>query len=174
MSRSRVKIILCLLLLSPEAVWTHALSPTYYPVGHLPVLLGAEWWPFFVLIPLSIAVEAFVLWAWARHVGTLGCLWRAAILYVVARAAEIAALFLLESVPLFRHAGWSSSAAENFGPLALFLAAGLAVAVPVGLLLYRRSAVKAGVVVAAVCTASLAGYLAAFGYSLMLMLTRGY
>ena len=164
----------CLLLLSPGAVWAHALSPTYYPLGHLPVLLGSEWWPFFVLIPLSITVEAFVLWAWASRVGKLGSLWRAAIFYAVARAAETAALFLLESDPLFRHAGWSSSTVENFGPLALFLTAGLAVAVPVGLLLYRRSAVKAGVVVAAVGTASLAGYLAAFGCSLMLMLIRGY
>lgn len=127
-----------------------------------------------MIIPVSIAVEAFVLWAWARQVGALGCLWRAAIFYVVARAAETAALFLLESVPLFRHAGWSVSVAENFGPLALFLAAGLAIAAPVGLLVYRRSAVEAGVVVAAVCTASLAGYLAAFGCSLMLILTRGY
>ena len=174
MSRSRVSIIFCLLLLSPEAVWAHALSPTYYPLGHLPVLLGAEWWPFFVLVPLSIAVETFVLWAWARQVGTLGCLWRAAIFYVVARAAETVALYLLESVPFFRNAGWSSSAVEDFGPLALFLAAGLAVAVPVGLLLYRGSGVKPGVVVAAVCTASMAGYLAAFGCSFLLMLTRGY
>ena len=173
-NRGCFKTLFGLVLLSPVTGWAHALSPSYYPLAQLPVFLVTEWWPFLFLMPLSIAVEAFVLWTWTRHIGILGCLWRAAILYVATRATETAAIFILQSVPLFRHAGWSSLTAENFWPLVMFLTAGLAVAVPVGLLLYHRSTVKVGIVVAAVCTASLAGYLSAFGFTLILMLTRGY
>lgn len=174
MSRSRTTIVICLLLLLPKTAWAHALSPSYYPLGHCPVLLGAEWWPFFLIIPTSIAVATMVFWAWARRVGILGCLWRAAVCYIAARATETAVLFLFDSVSLFRHAGWSSSIAENIGPLILFLAAGLIVTLPVSLLVFRRSGMTAGVVVAATCTASLAGYLAAYGCSLMLMLVDRY
>jgi len=77
-------------------------------------------------------------------------------------------IFALESVPLFRWAGWSSSVAVNFGPLVLFVAVGVVVAVLVGLLLYRRTGMKARLVVMAVSTASLAGYLSALVGSLML------
>ena len=173
-NKGHFKLILGLGLVWPVAGWAHAVSPTYYPLGPMPISIGAESWPVFALIPVSIAVETFVLWTWARRLGTLGSLWRAAILYIVARAAETATMFLLGSTPLFRNAGWSSSAAENFGPLVCFLAAGLVVAVPVGLLLYRRTDMKASLVVMAVCTASLAGYLSALGCSLMLVMIRGY
>jgi hypothetical protein len=47
--------------------------------------LAADWWPFYLLIPLTVSVEAYVLWMWARPFGFLGNLWRAVVLYVVAR-----------------------------------------------------------------------------------------
>jgi hypothetical protein len=173
-NRARFNFVLCLVLFWPVAGWAHALSPTYYPLGPLPISVGAENWPVFALIPLSILVEAFVLWAWARGLGTLGSLWRATVLYIVAKAAETAAIYVLVSIPRFRGAGWSSSNAENFGPLALCLAAGLVVAVPVGLLLYGRTDMKATRVVIAVCTASLAGYCSALVCSLLFVNLRGY
>ena len=61
----------------------------------------------------------------------------------------------------------------SFGPLALFLLAGLTAAVPIGLLLYRKAPAKNRRVALAVCTASLAGYVAAFGFSVVLIMTRG-
>ncbi len=173
MNAGRHRLIIGVLVLLPVSGWAHALSPTYFRLGHLPVYLAADWWPFGVLIPLTVAVVGVVLWAWIREIGLFGSLWRAAILYVVARAAEASAIFLLQSIPLFQRAGWSSSAAESFGPLALFLLAGLAAAVPIGLLLYRKSPAKNGRVAMAVCTASLAGYVAALGCSVVLMVTHG-
>src|SRR5690242_11376775 len=86
------------LLLFPTSGWAHALSPTYFPLGHLPAYLAADWWPFSALIPLTVAVVGVVLWAWIRETGWLGSLWRAAILYVVARAAESLAIFLLQAI----------------------------------------------------------------------------
>jgi hypothetical protein len=174
MKTRRIKFILGLMLLWPMVGWSHALSPTYYPLGHLPIYLGAAWRPFFVLIPLAVAVEALMLWVCARSAGKLGNLWRAGVLYLVARAAETGTFFLLQSFPLFRRAGWTSSAAENFGPLLLFLGTGLMVAVPAGLLLYRRTNARPSVIVTAVCTSSFAGCVSAFGYSLLLIMTRGY
>jgi hypothetical protein len=121
-------VTVLLLSLCPTTSLAHVLSPTYYPLGHWPIYLPAYWWPFSLLIPLTITVETIVLWRWTSRLGFLGSLWRAAVLYVVARAGETAMLFLLTTMPRFRMAGWSSSAAENFGPLALFLAAGLVLA----------------------------------------------
>ena len=170
---ARRRLIVGALLFLPMGTWAHALSPTYFPLGHLPVYLAADSWPFVALIPLTVAVVGVVQWAWIREIGLPGSLWRATILYLIARAAEAFAIFLLQSIPLFQRAGWSSSAAESFGPLALFLLAGLAAAVPIGLLLYRKAPAKKGRVALAVCTASLAGYVAALGLSLVLMMTRG-
>jgi hypothetical protein len=72
-----------LVIIFPKTIWAHALSPTYYPLGHIPILLTFEWWPFFILSPLALAVEIFVLWKWFRPIGILGNLWRAALLYIV-------------------------------------------------------------------------------------------
>ena len=163
-----------LVIIFPKTIWAHALSPTYYPLGHIPILLIFDWWPFFILSPLALAVETFVLWKWFRPIGILGNLWRAALLYIVSKASETAIAFALDSIPLFRRAGWSSSFVENFGPLTLFLATGLFPAMLIGLLLYRRPYNKTSTVMRAVFTASLAGYLAALVLSLMLVMIRGY
>lgn len=95
-------------------------------------------------------------------------------LYVVARAGEAAAIFLLQSIPLFRRAGWTSSTVENLGPLVLFLAVGLAVALPAALLVYRRAEPRTGRILVAVSVASLAAYLTALGCFLLIMGIRGY
>ena len=171
MNSARVKLAICLWLFWPVAGWGHALSPTYYPLGPLPILLTAEWWPFAFLIPVTIAVEALILWAWIRRLGLLQSLWRAAVLYVVARAAETALLFALQSIPLFHNAGWGPST-RDFVPLVLFLAGGLLLVIPVGLLLYRRQQVRRAFVVIAVCSASLAGDLSAAGCSVILRKAR--
>jgi len=168
MNRARYNLILFLVWLWPVAGWAQGLpSPTYFPVGPMPFWLTMIRWPFMIrwpsiiLILLSIAVETFVLWTWAPRLGRLGSLWRAAVLYFVARAAETIMFFALQSVPLFRF--------RDGGAVALYIGGGLILAVPVGLLLYRGSGLKGSRVVMAVCTASLAGYFAALGYSLMLV-----
>jgi hypothetical protein len=168
------RLIVGLTLLTPVAGWAHALSPTYYPLGHVPIYAGIEWWPSFALIPVSVAAAALVLHRWLPAPGLLGNFWRAAILYVVARAGEAGAIFLLQSIPLFRRAGWTSSTAENLGPLLLFLAAGLAVALPAALLVYRRTEPRTGRILVAAVVASLAAYLAALGCCLLIMEIRGY
>lgn len=175
MKNIRLKGIFALLLLWPMVGWAHALNPVYYSLGPVPLLLWRELPPFTVIIPLSIAVETLVLWAWARGVGALGSLWRAGILYIAARAAETGIIFLAGSIPALLRMGDAAmqvSIVENLEPLLLLLTTGLVVAVPVGLLLFKGTGIRPRVVMAAVCTASLAGYLAAFGYSLLLLKGR--
>ncbi len=171
-NREHIKFLVGLLLFWPVVSWAHELSPSYYPLGPLPFYIGAGSWPYLVLIPISVAVETFVLWICLRKFGMMGNLWRAAVLYIVARAAETAAIFLSASIPLFRNPGWTSSFVWDYGPLALFFSVGLAAAVAVGLSLYRQKGAKSGLIVAAVCTASSAGYLSAIGYSLILLKAR--
>jgi hypothetical protein len=171
MKNIRLKLIFALFLLWPMVGWSHALNPIYYPLGPVPFFLWSELRPFIVLIPLSIAIETLVLWAWARGFGTLGNLWRAGILYIAARAAETGIIFLVASIPGFRNIGDAAmrdSIVENFGPLLLLLTTGLVASIPVGLLLFKGTGIKPRGIAVAVCAASLAGYLAAFGYSLLL------
>jgi len=122
-----------------------------------------------MLVPLGVAAGTLVLWLWARQLGFLGNLWRAAVLYVAARLGETGQYFLLKSTPLFQRAGWTSSAAEAFLPLALVLAGGVVLAMIAGWLLYRRSGLKTGRIVFAATMSVLAGYLAALAGALMFM-----
>jgi hypothetical protein len=173
MNSSWIKYLVCFLLFWPADSWAHALSHTYYPLGPVPILLTVEWWPFSFLIPVTIAIETLVLCAWTRRLGLYGSLCRASVLYVLARIAETALLFTLQSIPMFQNAGWRSNA-EDFIPLVLFVTTGTLTAVLVGLPLYRRTGYKASLVVPAVCSASLAGYFSALACSLMLAWIRGY
>jgi hypothetical protein len=163
-----------LLLATATAAQAHSLHPAYFPLGPLPIMIAVESRPMLLLIPLAITATALVLWLWVRPLGFVGNLWRAAVLYLAARLGEMALIYLSTATAIFSHAGWSSSVLENFVPLAVFLAGGLALAVSAGRWLYRRSGVSAGRVVLAVVTSSLAGYLIAFGAVLLLMKLRGY
>lgn len=174
MSTRHQRFLVGLAVLTPFVGWAHALSPTYYPLGHVPIYAGIEWWPSLALIPVSVAVAALVLDRWMPGPGLLGNGWRAAVLYVVARAGEAGAILLLQSIPLFHRAGWTSSTAENLGPLVLFLAAGLAAALPAAWLMYRRTEPRTGRILVAVVVASVAAYLAALGCCLLLLGIRGY
>ena len=73
---------------------------------------------------------------------------------------------------MFRNAGWSSSTAENLIPLSIYLACGLAVAIPVAALLYRRQQIRSSVIVIGSCSASLAGFFSAAACSWILMMLR--
>ena len=163
-----------LALLCPMATSAHSLHPVYYPLGPLPVVIAVEAWPVLLLIPLALAATTLVLWLWARRLGFLGNLWRAVVLYLAARLGETGLFFLLKSLPLFQRAGWTSSALDNFVPLVLLLAGGLALAMPLGWWLYRWTSLSAGRVALAVGTSSLAGYLAALAGTLLLVMFRGY
>ncbi|NLH73569.1 MAG: hypothetical protein GX456_10995 [Verrucomicrobia bacterium] len=175
MSAPRCRLAVGLLVFCPVAAWAHALSPTYYPLAHFSLFLGVEWLPFFLVIPISIGVEGLVLWAWARHLGLLGNIRRAVCLYLAAKIGETAALYLFDlwgPLPMFRNAGWSSSTAENLIPLSIYLACGLAVAIPVAALLYRRQQIRSSVIVIGSCSASLAGFFSAAACSWILMMLR--
>lgn len=163
-----------LVLVAATSARAHSLHTSYYPVGPVPVMIGVESWPVLLLIPLAIATMALVLWLWARRLSFIGNLWRAALLYLAGRIGETALFFLLKSIPLFQRAGWTSSALENFVPLALFLAGGVVLAVPVGWWLYRQTGLPEGRIALAVGISSLFGYLAALCGTLLLVTMRGY
>lgn len=71
----------------------HELSPTHYPLGPYPVGVLWESPAFAPVIVIPIVVVALVLRWGVPKVPFAGHLWRSAVVYVVARSAEFAALF---------------------------------------------------------------------------------
>jgi len=172
-NRSFYRLLVLLALFWPATGWAHALSHAYYPLGLVPEALAAEWWPF-AFVPLAaIAVEAFSLWLWAPMLGAWGVIWRAAVLYVAAQLAQMVAELVLSAFPLFQYAGWRSSI-DDVIALAVFVTAGVVIAIPVGPLLFRRVGLRPRRVIAAACVASLVGYLSAFGLCMVLVKIRGF
>jgi len=165
--KSIINLMACLCFICPAVGLGHSLSKTYCPLGYFPMLLAMQSWTYLSMILLTVMVETFVLWRWVRRIGFHGNLWRAAVLYLVARASETAMLYALLSVPFFRVAGWGSSAVLDYGVLVTCLVAGLLAKVPAGIYLYRCAEMKGRDVALAVCTASLVGYLIALSCAMM-------
>jgi len=157
-------------LLWPSVSSAHELSPTHYPLGPLPILIAPELWLIVFMVPVVLAVETFVLRVWARGLGVKGNLWRVAVLYLVARAAESAVYLSLGAIgPFFGWVapGWTSSATETYGSLLLCLVAALIAKLLVAALLYRHTGLATGRIAKAVGLATLCGYLSAVAWGLL-------
>ena len=168
MRKAFLSFVFGLVLLWPLAGSAHELSPTHYPLGPLPVLIASEMWLIILMLPIVLVVETFVLRVWARKLGVKANLWRVAVLYVVARAAETAAYVSIAAIGSFFGwvaPGWTSSAIETFGSLLLCLVAGLIPKLAVALILYRRALLTTAQIASAVGLATLCGYLAAVAWS---------
>ena len=163
--KNRLALVFAGWLLWPAVVLAHSLSPTHYPVGPVPLLIWQELLPLVFMIPLTLAVETLVLWAWARQLGLLGNLWRTAILYVVGRLSETAAVACLVAFRL--PTGWAGGTAEIWGTLTVFLLAGWAGKLGAARFLYRRAGLRVRQLLVPVAVATVAGYLSAMALILV-------
>jgi hypothetical protein len=148
-----------LLLLWPAVAFAHALSPTHFPLGPMPILIWMECRPLVWLLPITLAAETLVLWAWMRQLGVLGNLWRAALLYIAGRVCETAALACLGGIGMTP--GWYGGAPEIFGTLAVCLLAGWAGKLGAARFLYRHAGFHVRELLVPVTVATAAGYVAA-------------
>ena len=114
-------------LLSPTICFAHGLNPFHYALGPLPICMALDSLVVGLVIPITVVIEALVLWPWLRKPGLMGNLWRASIFYIVARIAETVMFLTILFGPFFRWVapGETRSAGEAFGALALCLIAGL-------------------------------------------------
>jgi len=115
---------------------------------------------------ISIATESLVLWVWIRRIGWRRNFIRAAILYGVARAAELVMLVVFDSFSLPSWFHFSRQTAIPF--VSLVLLCGQIIVIPVAFRLYRQLGMSRYLITAAVFTATLAGYLSVLGYLMFL------
>jgi hypothetical protein len=163
--KTRLALVSAGWLLWPAVAFAHSLSPTHYPLGPVPFTIWQESLLLTFMIPLTLAVETLVLWTWARQLGVLGNLWRTAILYVVGRLAETAAVVCMAAAQL--PTGWSATAMQALWTLALFLLAGWAGKLGAARFLYRRASFHVRQLLVPVALATVAGYLSAMALILV-------
>ncbi len=160
--KTRLALVFAGWLLWPAVASAHSLSPTHYPLGAIPFTIWQESLSLAFIIPLTLAVETLVMWAWARQLGLLGNLWRTTILYAVGRLSETAAVMCLVAVRL--PTGWAGGAVEILATLTVFLLAGWAGKLGAARFLYRRAGFHVSKLVAPVTVATAAGYVAALSW----------
>ncbi len=167
MKKARFISLSAVILLSPAICSAHGFNPFLYALGPLSVCAAFSSLFIALVIPITVLVEALVLWAWVHRPGLMGNLWRASIFYIAARIAETA-IFLSMFLGPFH--GWfeaSGSAGETFGGLALCFIPGLGVKLALAYWLYARNNLSTGRMIAAVSTAAVAGYIATLGWILL-------
>jgi hypothetical protein len=163
MKKARLISLPAVILLFPAICFAHGFNPFLYALGPFP-LYGFGSLFIALAIPITVLVETLVLWAWVRRPGLPGNLWRASIFYIAARIAETAALIFLSFGPFHGWAQSGGSIGENFAGLALCLITGLGVKLAIAYGLYARDNLSTGRMIAALSTATIAGYIASLGW----------
>lgn len=168
MKQSSTVLVFFFLISCPAIVHAHSLSPLHYPLGPLPFFLWKEDWVLVLVVPTSLMATTCVLWAWIRPPNLAGHLWRAVIIYAVARASETAMLFTFRMVG-WSQPGWTPSSLETMASLVLCLLAGAIPAALIGLFLYQGLSASKWRRLLAVVTATVGGYVAAYSCVLLAM-----
>jgi hypothetical protein len=168
MKQTSTVLVFFFLAFFPAIVHAHSLSPLHYPLGPLPILLWKEDWAFVFMAPTSYFATTCVLWAWVRPPRLAGHLWRALIIYAVARVFETAMLFVFPLVG-WSQPGWTPSSWETVISLVICLLAGAVSAALIGLFLYQGFSSPKWRRLLAVVTATAGGYFAAYGLVAMRM-----
>lgn len=161
-------------LLTPCQALAHALQPAFYPLGPVPFLLPRERWPTVVLPVAALLVLTAVMQARLPLPHWRNSLWRAALLYLAARVGETVCIALLESWPWVRSAGWGSFGVPAMTCLLIFLAAGMTLALPLAIALYRRREPQTRRILGTTLLASAASYLAAATVGLVMEFTAAH
>jgi len=176
-TKARLTWVFAVLPLCPAAVFALHPSPTNWPLGPLPfwpycsLYCGGRWswWDFFDG-PVMLATETLVLGVWMRQFGVLGNLWRAALLYIVARVSETVAAVCLSPIWMPGFTWWVLLLDRPLPVLvtvAVCLPAGWAGKLAIARFLYRRAEFRARQLVVPLAVATAVGYVCALSWILV-------
>lgn len=162
------RVLLLLSLFFPLTLCAHTLSPSYFPVAHISLVLGEELRGAFFIPPIAVLVNFAMGHLLLRQVSFWSDFWRATCLYLAARIGEGMVILLAMTTGLskkFPAIGWSSSWMENLIPLVIILIGGLLFSIAVGAALYSKGQAQIGAIIWRITFISLVAYQVTLAYS---------